>query len=208
MFGLMPKDDAFFDFFERAASNLLECAKLVDDFMTNYTELEDRANQIHNLEHNGDHLTREAIEKLNRTFITPFDREEIHELVCRLDDVIDRMDEAVDRMVVYRIKAPTEDAKKLAKVLVKATTTICEMMPLMRTLARQPQVILNKCLEMHAHESEGDRIERHGLAALFNGGHDPVDIIKWKDVYTDLEEATDRCADVANVVESIVLQHS
>ena len=79
---------------------------------------------------------------------------------------------------------------------------------LVEKLARQPQVILNKCLEMHAHESEGDRIERHGLAALFNGGPDPVDIIKWKDVYTDLEEATDRCADGANVVESIVLQHS
>jgi hypothetical protein len=202
----MPKDEEFFDFFERAAANLYEAAVLLDRFMTDYTDLENRARQIHNAEHSGDNFTREAMEKLNRSFVTPFDREDIHELVCRLDDALDQMDAAVARMVLYRVPAPTEDARALAKILIKATEILKEVMPQLRTM-KQPQVILNRCLEIHAQEAEADRIEQHAIAKLFQTA-EPIEVIKWKDIYEDLETATDRCEDVANVIEQIVLRHS
>jgi uncharacterized protein Yka (UPF0111/DUF47 family) len=207
MFRLMPRDEGFFDLFEQMGETLANAARLLDEFMTNYTDIQNRATQIHNVEHSCDHLTHEAIQKLNRTFITPFDREAIHELVGRLDDVLDRLDEAVDRMVVYRIPHPTDDARQLARVLLKATGVIQSILPLLRNM-KEKQVILNRCLELHALEAEGDRIERHGLAALFEGKLDAIDIIQWKDIYADLEEAVDRCADVANIIESIVIRQS
>jgi uncharacterized protein len=204
---LLPQDEGFFDLFERASDNLKEAGRLLDLFLTDFTDVANKAKQIKNVEHAGDHLTREAIEKLNRTFLAPFDREEIHELVCKMDDVLDHIDEAVNRMVLYRVTAPTDDAKALGKVLRAATDLIHDLMPLLRNL-KQPQVILNKCLQIQQQESEGDRIEQHGLAALFDHKTDAIEIIKWKDIYGDLETATDACSDVANVVESIVIRHS
>ena len=189
------------------AATLVEAATKLDEFLTSYTDLQNRADQIRDIEHSGDALTREAISRLHRTFITPFDRDALHDLTCRLDDVLDRIDEAADRMVLYRIPQPTEDARLMAKVLVKATKVIQETLPLLRDM-KQKQVIMTRCLEIQALESEGDRIERHGLAALFEGNLDAVEIIKWKDVYADLEEAMDRCADVGNVIESIVIRHA
>jgi len=204
---LLPQEEGFFEFFERAADNLLEGARLLDTFLNDYKDVENKSRQIRNVEHAGDHLTREAIEKLNRTFLAPFDREEIHELVCRMDDVLDHIDEAANRMVVYRIKEPTDDARALGKVLVACTTLLHEIMPLLRNL-KKPDAILSKCLQVQQQESEGDRIEQHALAALFERETDAIDVIKWKDVYGDLEAATDSCSDVANVIESIVIRHS
>ncbi len=206
MVRLLPQDEGFFDLFERAADNLQEAGRLLDLFLGDYTDLANKAKQINNVEHAGDHLTREAIEKLNRTFLAPFDREEIHELVCRMDDVLDHLDEGVTRMVLYRIKAPTDDCKALGKVLAISTTLIRELMPLLRNL-KQPELIQTKCLQIEQQESEGDRIEQHALAALFEERSDAIEIIKWKDIYGDLEKATDSCSDVANVVESIVIRH-
>jgi predicted phosphate transport protein (TIGR00153 family) len=204
---LLPQDEGFFDLFERSGDNLQEAARLLDAFLNDYTDLANKAKQINNVEHAGDHLTREAIEKLNRTFLAPFDREEIHELVSRMDDVLDHMDEAVSRMVLYRIKKPTDDCKALGRVLVTSTTLIRELMPLLRNL-KHPQLILTKCLQIQQAESEGDRIEQHALATLFESDTSAIEVIKWKDVYGDLEAATDSCQDVANVIESIVIRHS
>jgi predicted phosphate transport protein (TIGR00153 family) len=203
---LIPKDEEFFDFFERTAANLHEAAILLDRFMTEFTDVEDRARQIHNAEHSGDNFTREAIEKLHKTFITPFDREDIYVLVCRMDDALDQMDAAAARMVLYKVKEPTDDARALGKVLIKSTQILKEIMPMLRSL-KQPQVVLNRCLEAHAQEAEADRIEQRALARLFETA-DPVEVIKWKDIYEDLETATDRCEDVANVIEAIVLRHA
>lgn len=207
MVRLLPQDEGFFDLFERAAENLHEGARLVDALLHDYTDVANRAEQLQNVEHAGDHLTRETIEKLNRTFLAPFDREEIHELVCRMDDVLDRMEETVRRMVLYRVAAPTEDCKALGKVLLASAALIRELMPLLRNL-KQPQLIHNKCLQLQQQESEGDRIEQHGLASLFERSTDAIEIIKWKDIYGGLESATDSCSDVANVVESIVIRHA
>jgi len=207
LFGLLPKDEAFFDLFDRMAGTVHEGALLLSAMLGDFTEVEEKAKQIRNVEHSGDHLTREAIEKLNRTFITPFEREEIHELVCRMDDILDSMENAANRLSLYRIDKPTPDAIALGKVLVNCTELLRQAVPMLRQI-KKPQEMLNLCLAVHKEESEGDRIEQHGLAGLFERRQDPIEIIKWKDIYSDLEQATDRCADVANVIESIVLRHA
>lgn len=203
----MPKNEGFFDIFDRAAANLLEGAKMLQGFMEHFGEAAERAKQIHNVEHAGDNLTREAIALLDRTFVTPFEREEIHELICRIDDVLDAFDGAVHKLVLYRVKTVTKDAKALADVIHKAALAINEAVPLLRNIKR-PQVILNKCLELETLESEGDRIEAHAIAALFENETNAIEVIKWKDIYGDLETATDRCQDVGNVLQSILIRHT
>jgi len=206
VFNLMPRDEAFYDFFERAAGNLRSAAQLLDHLMHHYSDIEDQAKQFHNVEHSGDRFTQEAVDRLDRTFITPFDRDDILVVVQLIDDVLDQMDEAVSRMVLYKVAQPTEEAKALAGLLVRATGTIHEIMPMLRKL-KQPQVILNRCLEIHAIEAEADRIEQRALARLFESAN-PIEVIKWKDIYADLEAATDSCQRLSFVIQSIVVRHS
>ncbi|HEX7898788.1 MAG TPA: DUF47 domain-containing protein [Planctomycetota bacterium] len=211
MFSIMPKETVFFDLFEKSADNVQKGAQKLLDLMSNFGDLAYRVQEIKEIEHTGDKLTHEMIERMNKTFITPLDREDIHELACRLDDVIDLMDTATARMSLYKVKEPMPDAVALARVLVAATTTIKEAMPLLRTISKKSSVdaLLKCCVQIHTHENEGDRIEQHALASLFeNGQSDPILVIKWKDIYQDLEAATDRCEDVANAIESIVLKNA
>jgi len=203
----MPKDEGFFDIFDRTAANLHEGAVLLKAMMdSDLRDVGERAKQIHNVEHQGDELVKEAMEKLDRSFIAPFDREEIHELVHRLDDALDLLDNAAARIALYKIKAPTDDARALADVLLRCTVILSEVIPLLRNIKR-PQLMRTKCLEVKKLEAEGDRIEAHALATLFEG-HDPIEVIKWKDIYNDLETATDKCQDVAIVIESILIRHA
>jgi predicted phosphate transport protein (TIGR00153 family) len=207
MFSLIPKEMIFFDLFEEAAKNAHQGALALVDLLENYTNIPDKVKRIKDIEHAGDKITHTTIEKLNQTFITPLDREDIHELICRLDDIIDLIDTAVARMHLYKIDKPTEDAKALGRVLVKATQIIMELLPKMRNL-KLSSSLLQDCIAIHTQENEGDRIEQHALASLFENGHDPIFIIKWKDIYEELESATDRCEDVANVIEGIVLKNA
>jgi hypothetical protein len=210
MFSIMPKETVFFDLFEKSADNVQKGAQKLLDLMSNFGDLAYRVQEIKEIEHTGDKLTHEMIERMNKTFITPLDREDIHELACRLDDVIDLMDTATARMSLYKVKEPMPDAVALARVLVAATTTIKEAMPLLRTISKKASVdaLLKCCVQIHTHENEGDRIEQHALASLFENGQDPILVIKWKDIFQDLEAATDRCEDVANAIESIVLKNA
>jgi uncharacterized protein Yka (UPF0111/DUF47 family) len=196
MFSLIPKEMIFFDLFEEAAKNAHQGALALQELLADFTNVSEKVRKIKDIEHAGDKITHTTIEKLNQTFITPLDREDIHELICRIDDILDLIDTAVARMHLYKIDKPTEDAKALAKVLVDATKIITDLLPKMRSI------------EIHTKENEGDRIEQHALAALFENGHDPIFIIKWKDIYQELESATDRCEDVANVIEGIVLKNA
>jgi uncharacterized protein len=210
MFSLMPKETVFFDLFEKSADNVQKGAQKLLELMGNFGDLPYRVQEIKEIEHTGDKLTHEMIERMNKTFITPLDREDIHELACRLDDVIDLMDTATARMSLYKVEEPMPDAVALARVLVKATTVIKDAMPLLRNLNKKSSVesLLKCCVDIHTHENEGDRIEQHALAALFENGLDPITVIKWKDIFQDLEAATDRCEDVANAIESIVLKNA
>ena len=207
MFSLIPKEMIFFDLFEEAAKNAHQGAVALLDLLEDFRNIPEKVKKIKDIEHAGDKITHTTIEKLNQTFITPLDREDIHELISRLDDIIDLIDSAVARMHLYKIDKVTEDAKALGKVLVKATQIIMELLPKMRTL-KLSSSLLQDCIAIHTQENEGDRIEQHALASLFENGQDPIYIIKWKDIYEELESATDRCEDVANVIEGIVLKNA
>ncbi len=207
MFSIIPKEMVFFDLFEEAAKNAHQGALALAALLDDYTNVAEKAKKIKDIEHAGDKITHDTIEKLNQTFITPIDREDIHRLISRIDDILDMIDTAVNRMYLYKIDKPTDDAKALAKVLVKATAIITELLPKMRNL-KLSSSLLQDCIAIHTQENEGDRIEQHALASLFENGHDPIYVIKWKDIYEELESATDRCEDVANVIEGIVLKNA
>jgi len=204
---LLPREENFFDLFEQAADNVHEAAKALVALMENYTDVEEKAKRIKALEHKGDELTHLTIERLNKTFITPIDREDIHEMVSRMDDIIDMIDTAVNRMVLYKIVKPREEATALARILVQATEVLARAMRDIRNVKNIDRIIRH-CVEIHTAENEGDRIMQQGLAALFDGTPDPLDVIKWKDILSELESATDRCEDAANVIESIVLKNA
>jgi len=207
MFSLIPKEAAFFELFERAAKNVHGGAIQLVEFLDNFDDRAERAKQIKDLEHAGDQLTHEIIALLNQSFITPLDREDIHELACRLDDILDLTDTVANRIVLYKISAPTEDLRRLARCLRHATAIIVEALGLLRNL-KNAEAILQKCIAIHTQENEADGIEQHALASLFDDGLDPREIIKWKDIYQEIESATDRCEDVANVLEAIVLKNA
>lgn len=209
MFSLLPKEEVFFDLFERSAENVHKGTVKLVELMESFRDIPARAQEIKDIEHEGDRLTHEMIERVNRTFITPLEREDIHELACRLDDILDLVDTAVNRMMLYKFKEPTADAVSLARCLEMATAYIRDAMPKLRHLddRRSVEGLLKCCVDVHTQENEGDRIEQHALASLFENGQDPIFVIKWKDIYQDLEAATDRCEDVANVMEAIVLKH-
>jgi predicted phosphate transport protein (TIGR00153 family) len=207
MFGLLPKEDAFFELFERASANVHLCAGALVELVERWDDVENRVRKIKDLEHNGDQITHDTIEKLNTSFITPIDRQDIHELICRLDDIADMVDTTAHRMIVYRVKAPTEDCKKLASCLRHATGVIVEAIPLLRNMKDAP-LIRQKCIAIHTRENEADQLLAHALGSLFDKEPDAREILKWKDIYQEIESATDRCEDVANVLDSIVLKNA
>ena len=207
MFSIIPKEMVFFDLFEKAAANTHQGAIELQELFTKFDNLTERAKRIKDIEHAGDDITHEVVERLNKTFITPLEREDIHEIACRLDDVIDLIDTAVNRVVLYKIKEPLEDAQRLADCLVHATGIIVEMMPHLRKV-KDADLVRQKCREVHTQENLGDQIEQHALATLFDGGHDPLFVMKWKNIIEELEESTDRCEDVANAIEGIVIKNA
>lgn len=204
---LVPKEESFFELFERAAENVHAGACALVEMLDRWDELEDRARRIKDIEHNGDQTTHETIERLNRTFITPMDRQDIHDLICRLDDVIDLVDTAVHRMVLYRIKQPTEEVRQLAACLKHATGVMKDVMPLLRDM-RNSAKIRDAVVAIHTQENAADQVLSQALANLFESETDAREILKWKDVYQEIESATDRCEDVANVLDAIVLKNA
>lgn len=207
MFQLIPKEQAFFDLFERAAQNAHEATQALVELLERFDDPARHARRIKEFEHIGDELTHQIIERLNRTFITPLDREDIHELACRMDDVLDLVDTASDRLVLFKIQKPIDDSRQLAECLVRATALLCGLMPLLRHTGNT-DLVRQRVLEVHRLESEADRIERHALAALCENSADPMTAIKWIQIIEALESATDRCEDVANVIEGIVLKNA
>ncbi|MBC7187953.1 MAG: DUF47 domain-containing protein [Calditrichaeota bacterium] len=200
---ILPKHERFFEMFAEAAANIQEAAQLLVQMLESGKEAERFGRQIKELEHKGDKLTHEIINKLNTTFVTPFDREDIYALCRALDDVIDLVDSAADRVYLFELTNPGEDAVKLAKIIAEASAEIVRGV----SLLRHPAQMCVHCIEINRLENEGDRVFRHGLAKLFHNCTDPIEIIKLKDFYQDLELATDRCEDVANVLEAISVKN-
>ncbi|MGC4116675.1 MAG: DUF47 domain-containing protein [Myxococcales bacterium] len=206
MFTLMPRERVFFDLFEQSAKNVLAGAEAMAALLKDWTDVPAKVKKIKDLEHAGDELTHKSLELLNKTFITPLDREDIHNITTRLDDVLDFIHTAANRMLLYKIAAPTDDARKLGDCLVEASRSVLDAVIKLRDM-KDPEGVLKLCIVIHTHENTGDRLMADALGALFES-QSPIDIIKWKDIYQDLETATDRCEDVANALEAVVLKNA
>jgi len=205
MFRLIPREEKFFEFFKEAAGNILEAAKVLLQMMEEQGgNLQEYWKQLEDLEHEGDKITHQIIRKLNRTFITPIDREDIHSLTVALDDVMDLIEAVAARMSLYKIKEPTEEARKLTQVILKSAE---EIVKAVSNLERMDDV-MEHCIEINRLENVADDISREAIANLFEKGNDPIEVIKWKEIYETLETATDRCEDVANIVESVALKNA
>jgi uncharacterized protein len=202
---LVPRDREFFDLFEEAAGNILRASELLDRMLGDYPEQSGLAREILICEQDGDRITHDIIKRLNQTFVTPIDREDIYALASALDDVVDFTEEVADYMGLYRIEAPTAPAQALAKVLLQAARQIAEAMPRLRGF----KDISHYTVELNRLENDGDRLTREALAALFNGsGVDPIMVIRWKDIYGRLEAAIDATEKVAHILESITIKNS
>jgi uncharacterized protein len=207
-FSLTPKDDKFFILFEESAHNMVKIAQNLKELVNNYVDVESKMNGITDLEHSGDNITHQIIALLNRSFITPFDREDITALAHSLDDVTDFIHSAADSMFVYKIDKPTQRAQELADILVQATTEVEKAMPDLRQSGRKLQQILRHCIEINRLENMADRVFRAAQAELLDESTDIKQMIKWREILDHLETATDRCEDVANVLEGVALKHS
>jgi predicted phosphate transport protein (TIGR00153 family) len=200
----IPREEKFFDMFVEDASNMLAAARLLEEFFRNYDERERLASQLRDIEHTGDTISHAIGHKLEVTFVTPIDREDISVLISRIDDIVDLIEEVADTCILYGIAAPTPVALEQAAIIVRQ----CEQLHSAIVNLRHFKDLSVYWIEVHRLENEGDRIVRHAIAELFTDGQDPTDIIKWKDVYALLEEAIDNCEDAANVIERIVVKHA
>src|ERR671939_1784084 len=199
-----PRDRVYFELFEEAGQNVLQASDLLDRLLSNYPDSKDLAREILVCEHEGDRITHDIIDRLNHTFVTPIDREDILALASALDDVVDFTEEVADYLGLYKIEAPMEQAQQLAKVLHQAARQIAEVMPRLRGF----QDISHYTVEINRLENDGDRITREAMASLFDDGIDPMVVIRWKDIYDRLEDAIDATERVANILEGIVIKNS
>ena len=198
----------FYNLFERETSNLIAAAEMLVDLFDNYENVEAKARQLKDLEHKGDTITHDIIQRLHRTFVTPIDREDITLLAHSLDDVMDFIEAAGRTTCLYRIAQPTERARQLARIVARVTHKLNEAMPCLRRHDQFPRII-KQCVEINTLENEADDVQHAALAELFEVCHlDACEVIKWREIYEHLESATDRAEDVANVLEGIVLKHA
>lgn len=197
----------FFDLFEQHAATTREASELLLAMLSNPTDLMEQARRIGSLEHDGDAITHTAVETLHKTFMTPFDRGDIHRLITRLDDILDLIEATSERVWLYRIETVHSDAVHLAEVLVAAAMQVHLAMKGLRNL-KDPEGLLRICTEINRLENEGDTLLRSALARLFQDTQDPITIIKMKEIFDILEDAVDRCEDVANVLEGVVLEYT
>jgi predicted phosphate transport protein (TIGR00153 family) len=201
---LIPREEKFFDMFVADARNVLAAARLLEQFFRNYAERERIASQLRDAEREGDVISHDIGHKLEATFVTPFDREDIHALISRLDDILDFIEEVADTCILYGIDEPTPPAIEQAEIIVRQ----CEELERALGKLRGFKGLEEHWIEIHRLENEGDRIARKAMAELFTNGQDPLDVIKWKDVYALGEKAIDACEDAANVIERIVVKHA
>ncbi len=200
----VPKDREFFDLFEEAAGNIVRGATLLEEMVKGFPDTTSLGRDILVCEQEGDRITHDIVHRLNQTFVTPIDREDILELVSALDDVIDLTEEVADFLVLYKVEAPMDPAERLSTILKDACRQISQAMPRMRTF----DDISHYVVEIHRLENDGDRAVREGIASLFDKGVDPMVVIRWKDIFERLEEAIDAAEHVADTLETIVIKNS
>jgi len=205
-FPFIPREEKFFDLFEQGAQNMVKAARKLKELVDVWENVEEKVGEITKLEHEGDIITHQIMAQLHRTFVTPFDREDIALLAHVMDDVTDFIHAAADAMLLYRVDSPSQRARELADIIVQAATEVERVMPQLRHQAELKQ-ILPRCVEINRLENMADRVFRSAMAELFDDSTDFAYVIKWREIYEHMEEATDRCEDVANVLEGVALKH-
>jgi predicted phosphate transport protein (TIGR00153 family) len=207
MFGrFLPRETSFFDFFEQHAALTIEGTKELLSLVTTGANIPTKCRRISDIEHETDTITHRCVEALHRTFITPIDRDSIHRLITRMDDVMDFVEAAAERIDLYEVTVMTPDVRDMADVLHRAALQVEAAMRGLRSM-KEPQAMLKLCIDINRLENEADAILRRSVARLFKEEKDPILVIKWKEIYENLENATDRCEDVANIIEGVILEH-
>jgi uncharacterized protein len=203
-FRLIPRDESFYDLFVKQTETLVQGADLLLDIVANFDEVEAKARRLHDIEHEADEVTHEIMRRLNTTFVTPLDREDIHELASTLDDVMDHMDAAADLLVLHKIEKPLPEMRAQAELIQQACQTTLKAI---RMLPQYDQ-LAPFWVEINRLENEGDRTYRRAIADLFSGDFKAMDVLKWKDIIDELEAAMDDIEDVANTLEGIALKQA
>ncbi|MBI3296934.1 MAG: DUF47 domain-containing protein [Elusimicrobia bacterium] len=203
----MPREDKFFDLFEVQAANNVTAAKLFFDMVQSWSLEPERFRRLQEIEHESDITTHEVYDKLNRSFITPFDREDIHELASELDDVVDLVQSIATRMQLFHIEKTTPELVALSETLWNATEAVLKAVTGLRDPGKTRRV-LDYCIEINRLENAGDRLLENAIGKLFHGTPDALQVIKWKEIYEGIEIAIDKCEDVANIIESILVKQA
>jgi uncharacterized protein len=204
MVRLIPKDERFQELFVEDARNMLEGARRLEEMIGRYDRLDERVAEIRALEHRGDEIDTEVEVRLDRAFITPFDREDIHDLVSRIDDVLDGVQEIAETFIIYDVKSPTDDARRLAGILTAQASQLNEAVGKLETLrGLEPHL-----KQVHDLENEADGLSRAAVARLFRDGVEAIEVIKWRDIYTALENTIDAAEDAGEVLERIVAKNA
>jgi predicted phosphate transport protein (TIGR00153 family) len=201
---LVPRDRQYFDLFEEAAGNALRTAQLLDDMLGSFPEHGELARDILICEQEGDRITHDIIRRLNETFVTPIDREDILALASAFDDIVDFTEEVADYLGLYKIEAPMEQAQHLARILLDACRQLAHAIPRLRGF----KDISHYTVEVNRLENDGDRVVREAIASLFDNGIDPMVVIRWKDIFERLEAAIDATEHTANILEGIVIKNA
>ena len=204
----LPKENRFFFLLHQSAMNIQEEARRIQDLMENFENVPAKIQEIKDLEEFGDQIIHDITHSLHRTFVTPIDREDILTLAARLDDVVDAIDEAAHYTLEYKIEEPTDYAKQLSAIIVKCADELESAVSLLSTRGSKLRDILPMTVEINRLENEADQVASRARGELFSGSYDVAHILKWRDIYDDLEQATDRAEDAADVLEGIVIKHS
>jgi uncharacterized protein Yka (UPF0111/DUF47 family) len=201
-----PNED-FFTWFEQAAHNDVEGAQLLDRLCREFARSDEIVGQLHDLEHKGDGIVHAVYQKLNKVFMPPLDREDISAITIALDDVMDHIHEAGDAMCIYNVKEPTAVARQLATVIIACTQEVEKQMPKLRN-RRSMRQVEDGVIEIHRLENQADALLRQGTVDLFHQPHDPTLVIAWSRIYETMEQVTDRCEDIADVLRGLVIKHA
>ena len=204
---LLPRQDKFFQLFVESGDNIVQAARALQEMVNAWQFIDSRIAEITELEHKGDAITHRIMAQLHRTFVPPFDREDIAALAHAMDDVVDLIHAAADAMFIYKVKEPTKRAQELAEIIVQGADEIAKAVGCLRRKAELKR-LLDHCVELNRLENAADRVFRAAMAELFDDAVDIPLVIKWREIYEHMESATDRCEDVADVLEGVALKHA
>ena len=206
MFGFMPKEEKFFKLFEEMTKNIIEGAILLKDMLDNFENPAESQRKIKDVEHRGDSITHEIIHTLNKTFVTPLDREDIYSLASKLDDILDLIDASAQRVIMYNVESIPPEAKSLGFIILQSCHAVDKAVAMLGKKSNEQ--IFELCVEINALENEADRVSREAISRLFDEEKDAIKLLKWKEIFETLEKATDKCEDAANILESVVVKNA